>query len=136
MRWRCGPWFSRSDALAGAPGLRALTVAHAQWRQVAGDLAATGARLLAIWASSDQRAPKCSRSISGRSGRPRGELPTADSDAAYPGIEDLFPGGRAHAARNGRPVRDSLNRSGCSPVAAARRVAAKLSADYSIHRKR
>ena len=48
-------WFARSEAQPGAPGLRALTVSHEEWRQVAQDLAAAGGRLLALWASRDEQ---------------------------------------------------------------------------------
>ena len=55
-------WFARSDAQPGAPGLRALTVSREEWRQVAQDLAAAGGRLVALWASRDERgAPTDSR---------------------------------------------------------------------------
>ena len=95
-------WFSRSDAHAGAPGLRALTVTHAQWRQVTRDLAATGAKLLAIWASSDERGQNIRAAFLADQGGLVVNLPTADPDAPYPGIEDLFPA----AARMQRAMAD------------------------------
>jgi Ni,Fe-hydrogenase III large subunit/Ni,Fe-hydrogenase III component G len=95
-------WFARSEAHAGAPGLRALAVTRVQWRQVAQDLAATGARLLALWASLDERAPNVRAAfLADRAGLVV-TLPTAEADASYPGLEDLFPA----AARMQRAMAD------------------------------
>jgi Ni,Fe-hydrogenase III large subunit/Ni,Fe-hydrogenase III component G len=95
-------WFARGEAHAGAPGLRALTVTSAQWRQVAQDLAATGARLLAIWASSDERGPRVFAAFLADLGGLVVTLPIEDPDEPYPGIEDLFPA----AARMQRAMAD------------------------------
>ena len=43
--------FETAVKLPGAPGLRRLTVTEEQWLEAARDLAAAGARLLALWAS-------------------------------------------------------------------------------------
>ena len=48
-------WFDRSDALPGAPGLHSLAVPSGEWRGLAQDAAAAGARLVALWASADSR---------------------------------------------------------------------------------
>jgi Ni,Fe-hydrogenase III large subunit len=93
-------WFARSEAYAGAPGLRALTVTPVQWRQAAQELAGAGARLLALWASADEHPAVTVRAafLADRSGLLL-SLPLADPDASYPGIEDLFsPAGRMQRA--------------------------------------
>jgi Ni,Fe-hydrogenase III large subunit/Ni,Fe-hydrogenase III component G len=95
-------WFAKSEAHAGAPGLRALTVMPEQWRQVARDLAATRARLLAIWASSEERTSMVRAVFLADRGGLVVTLPTADAEASYPGIEDLFPA----AARMQRAMAD------------------------------
>jgi len=84
-------WLERSDAHPGAPGLRALTVTRSQWRQVALDLAAGGARLLGMWASPDKRAPQVRTAFLADRGGLIVTLPEAEAGASYPGIEDLFP---------------------------------------------
>lgn len=85
-------WFARSEAQPGAPGLHALTVSHEQWRQAAQDLAASGARLMALWASGDRHgAQKIHAAFVGELGGLVLSLPNEAPDAPYPGIEDLFP---------------------------------------------
>ena len=99
-------WFARSDAQPGAPGLRALTVSGEEWRQVAADVAATGGRFLALWAS--EGAPGAPAApvvraafLAARAGLVV-SLPIADREAPYPGLEDLFPA----AARMQRALAD------------------------------
>ena len=85
-------WFARSGAQPGAPGLRALTVSREEWRRVAEDSAAAGGRLLALWASEDERAGPIVRAVF--LAEKRGlvlSLPVTDPQALYPGLEDLFP---------------------------------------------
>ena len=96
-------WFSHSETLRGAPGMRALTVSHDQWRQAAQDLAAAGARLLALWASADERTAPTIRAafLTEHTGLVL-SLPITDPDTQYPGLEDLFP----VAARLQRAVAD------------------------------
>ncbi len=96
-------WFARSGAQPGAPGLRALTVSREEWRQVAEDSAAAGGRLLALWASEDERAAPVIRAVF--LGEKHGlvlNLPVTEPQAAYPGLEDLFPA----AARMQRALAD------------------------------
>lgn len=45
-------WWGKARELPGAPRVRGLGVTAEQWRQCAGDVAASGGRLLAMWASS------------------------------------------------------------------------------------
>jgi Ni,Fe-hydrogenase III large subunit len=96
-------WFTRSEVLRGSPGLRALTVAHDQWRWAAQDLAAAGGRLVTLWASADERMAPTIRAafLTEYSGLVL-SLPLADPDTPYPGLEDLFP----VAARLQRAVAD------------------------------
>src|SRR5579862_1648365 len=97
------PWLARSEAHPGAPGLRAFTVSQDEWRQVAEDLGAAGARLLALWASTDEHARTHVRAafLTDQGGLVL-TLPIADPDALYPGIEDFFP----VAARMQRAIAD------------------------------
>src|SRR6185369_6568478 len=85
-------WFTRSTPQRGAPGLHALTVSQEQWRQVAQDFAAAAGRLLALWASADERGRPAIRA--GLLAERRGLLlsaPIAHPETPYPGIGDLFP---------------------------------------------
>ena len=85
-------WFTRSTPQRGAPGLHALTVSQEQWRQVAQDFAAAAGRLLALWASADERGRPAIRA--GLLAERRGlvlSAPIAHPETPYPGIGDLFP---------------------------------------------
>jgi Ni,Fe-hydrogenase III large subunit/Ni,Fe-hydrogenase III component G len=85
-------WFTRSEPCSGAPGLRALTVPPEQWRQVAQDFAAAAGRLLALWASADERGTPTIRAAF--LSESRGLLlstPIPHADPPYPGIGDFFP---------------------------------------------
>jgi len=96
-------WFTRSYTQPGAPGLRALTVAPEEWRQVTQDLAAAGGRLVALWASRDERGAATIRGtfLAERRGLVL-SLQLADAEAPYPGLVDLFPA----AARMQRALAD------------------------------
>ena len=122
-------WFARSDAQPGAPGLRALRVSREEWRQVAEDVAAAGGRLVALWASPDERAALTIRAAFLAEHRGLvANLRVADREAPYPGLEDLFPA----AARMQRALADlsgmRSHRSGYAPLAAPRGMAEQLSA--------
>src|SRR5882724_6190843 len=95
--------FQRSEAHPGAPGLRALTVPHEHWQQVAFDLSAAGARLVALWASGDAHSAPLIHAafVAERAGFVL-TLPMVDSEKPYPGIEELFPA----AARMQRAMAD------------------------------
>jgi Ni,Fe-hydrogenase III large subunit len=96
-------WSELSEPHAGAPGLRALTVSADQWRRVAQDMAAAGGRLVALWASGGERMEP--RIHAAYVAEPAGlvlTLPMADPDAAYPGLENIFPA----AARMQRAAAD------------------------------
>jgi Ni,Fe-hydrogenase III large subunit/Ni,Fe-hydrogenase III component G len=97
------PWYARSEAHLGAPGLRELTVSHEEWREVALDVAAAGGRLVSLWASGDDGTGTVIRAafLGGQGGLVL-TLPIADTDTPYPGIEDLFPA----AARMQRAAAD------------------------------
>ncbi len=85
-------WFSRSVPQSGAPGLRALTLSLEQWRPVAEDFVAASGRLLALWASADERGTPAIRA--GFLAEGRGllvSLPLAHPQTPYRGIGDLFP---------------------------------------------
>jgi Ni,Fe-hydrogenase III large subunit len=83
-------WLDRSQPLAGAPGLRGVDVAAAEWRQGALDLAAGGARLEALWTECTHGA--AARALYG------GDdflllvtLSLARGETEYPSVADVFP---------------------------------------------
>src|SRR5512138_1301594 len=96
-------WFAQSDVQPGAPGLHARTVSRAEWRQAVEELAAVGGRLVALWASRDERAaPTVRAAFLADGGGLVLSLRLADADVPYPGLEDLFPA----AARMQRAMAD------------------------------
>src|SRR6516162_506747 len=85
-------WWAESAEQLGAPGLRALTVSSDDWSRVAQELAAGGARLLALWASrAGPEPPEVHAVFLTNSGALLLNLPMADADARYPGLEPHFP---------------------------------------------
>ncbi|HVN46607.1 MAG TPA: hypothetical protein VMT66_15365 [Steroidobacteraceae bacterium] len=77
---------------AGAPGVRALELARADWEQAVQQLAAAGARLLALWAS---RTPAGTPAVCALllidSGALLLNLALDAGDVSYPGLEAHFP---------------------------------------------
>jgi Ni,Fe-hydrogenase III large subunit/Ni,Fe-hydrogenase III component G len=107
LRW----WFDRAadqsesnrGAIAGAPGILGLPVARVEWLKAAHDMAMHGGRLLALWASRDERGEDLVRAAFTADSRVLVlALAVRESDGAYPGIEELFPG----ASRMQRAVAD------------------------------
>ena len=99
-------WLTRSEAVPGAPGLRALTVSADQWRSIAQDLAAAAHRLVALWASADPRGGPTLRAVF--VGTADGfvlSVPLVHCESPYPGVERPVSGRRAHAARDPRSDR-------------------------------
>jgi Ni,Fe-hydrogenase III large subunit len=115
-------WWERARALPGAPRTRGTGVTAAQWSACAADLAASGARLLAMWASPCGEIAPVPQSGPGARGATevygafltdRGVLvmelsvgegaACAGPDADYPGLEALFP----CASRMQRAMSDS-----------------------------
>jgi Ni,Fe-hydrogenase III large subunit/Ni,Fe-hydrogenase III component G len=96
-------WFASSEPQPGAPGLCALTVSLDQWRRVAQDVAAEAGRLLALWASADERCTPTIRAafLTERRGLLL-SVPIARPEVPYLGIGDLFPA----AARMQRAIAD------------------------------
>jgi Ni,Fe-hydrogenase III large subunit len=91
-------WWSKARELPGAPRTRGLGATVEEWSNCAADVAASGGRLLAMWASAcDGRAPEVYAAFLIDRGVLVLELPLRQSDAAaseladYPGIEVLFP---------------------------------------------
>jgi Ni,Fe-hydrogenase III large subunit len=103
-------WWERARAVPGAPRTRGTGVGAGEWGPCAGDVAASGGRLLAMWASACGGIAPDPQPGDGACGATevyaafltdRGvlviELPVADGaarthpDADYPGIESLFP---------------------------------------------
>jgi Ni,Fe-hydrogenase III large subunit len=84
-------WWAGSNEQPGAPGVRALSVSSDDWSQAAHELAARGARLLALWAShSGHEPPKVHAAFLIDSGALLLSLMT-EAEARYPGLEPHFP---------------------------------------------
>ncbi len=85
-------WFARSVTQPGAPALRALEVSREEWRQIVQDVAATGARLVTLWASQAEAgdAAVYALFLTEHSGIVVG-MPVTDPDLSYEGIDDIFP---------------------------------------------
>jgi len=93
-------WRAGAMPLAGAPGMRSLTVDGEAWRAAAQCLAGEGARLLALWGDDTGAIPRVLAAFATAAG---GGAPTATetlllalpvkraSEQAYPGIEEFFP---------------------------------------------
>jgi len=82
----------QARTMPGAPGLRAIEVHPAAWRDLAQDVAATGGRLLALWGS---HASAADREVALVALVPDGAIAATTrlgvSDDCCPGIEDVFP---------------------------------------------
>jgi len=84
-------WWTQGLEQAGAPGVRALAVSREDWTRAARELAAGGARLLAMWASAGASvAPTVRVAFLLDSGALLLSLRLADADALYPGLEEFF----------------------------------------------
>jgi Ni,Fe-hydrogenase III large subunit len=85
-------WFDSANAVPGAPAVRTRTVTSAEWRDVAQAVAASGGRLLALWAQGGIGEPQ---SVVAAFGADPGvlliELPMPDATLEYPGLERIFP---------------------------------------------
>jgi Ni,Fe-hydrogenase III large subunit len=93
-------WWGKAGELPGAPRTRGLGVTAEEWSHCAADVAASGGRMLAMWASSCDASSRATEVYAAflvdpgvlivelpvrRSGAPASAL------AEYPGIEALFP---------------------------------------------
>jgi len=95
-------WSARSQWQPGAPGLRSLTVTAGEWRAVMEDVRAAGGRLVALWASREDRLDTVrAAALAGTQGLIV-SLPLEGLGESYAGLEDLFPA----ATRMQRAVRD------------------------------
>jgi Ni,Fe-hydrogenase III large subunit len=96
-------WWARSRAQAGAPGVRALNISSEDWDRAAKDLAAEGARLVAMWGSrGGQEGPTVHAAFLIDSGALLLNLRLADPNACYHGLQERFPS----AARMQRAMAD------------------------------
>ena len=85
-------WWAESLQQVGAPGTRALAVSSENWTRAARELAADGARLLAMWASGRERvAPTVHAAFLVDSGVLLLSLQLAGVDTPFPGLEESFP---------------------------------------------
>ena len=83
--------------------LSALTVSRDHWRALLQDLAASGVRLLTLWASRDEREAHIIRAAFLTEARVFIlSLPLANAEERYPGLQDLFPA----ASRMQRAIAD------------------------------
>jgi hypothetical protein len=96
-------WLDRSTVLPGAPGVDALSVSLEEWRSLATDFAAAGARLVALWASGDDTGAPVVRAAFQADRRALVvSLRLDDAGVRYPGLENLFPA----ASRMQRAIAD------------------------------
>ena len=83
---------AHGHTLPGAPGWRTQNVSPEEWVHAAQELAGSGARLAALWASSGERgAPIVRAAFFTGTGPLLLNLPLDETDALYPGLEELFP---------------------------------------------
>lgn len=95
-------WSARSEWQPGAPGLRSLTATAGEWRALMEDVRAAGGRLIALWASRENRVDTVrAAALTGSEGLIV-SLPLEGLGQSYAGLEDLFPA----ATRMQRAVRD------------------------------
>ncbi|MGE0225069.1 MAG: hydrogenase expression protein HypE [Acetobacteraceae bacterium] len=81
-------WLDDATPLPGAPRVRGLTVDADAWRQVAQEVAATGGRLLSLWAGGGNT---LHAAYALGPGALVLSLPVTEAAEPYPGIEDIFP---------------------------------------------
>jgi len=89
-------WWERARLVPGAPSVRGLEVSAEEWLQSAGDAAAAGGRLLALWVSREPRESQTALVYGAYLtdvGVLINELPVdiTEDGRTYPGLEGLFP---------------------------------------------
>jgi len=84
-------WWAESAEQPGAPGVRALAVSTEDWTRAAAELAAGGARLLAMWASRTESPRTVHAAFLLDSGALLLNLSLAGAETPYPGLEPHFP---------------------------------------------
>lgn len=97
-------WLARAEVLPGGPGLRAIAVSAGDWLNVARDVAASGGRLLALWASGEGTVPVVRASYLAQQGVLLVNLPLDTPDPGYPSLEEVFPA----AGRMQRAIADLM----------------------------
>jgi Ni,Fe-hydrogenase III large subunit len=95
-------WSARSQWQPGAPGLRSLIVTAGEWHGLMEDVRAAGGRLIALWATREDRLDTVRAAVLAGSQGLIVSLPLEGLGEAYIGLEDLFPA----ATRMQRAVRD------------------------------
>jgi Ni,Fe-hydrogenase III large subunit/Ni,Fe-hydrogenase III component G len=84
--------FDRGGKVAGAPAVQGSIVRDEEWRRAAQEMAAAGARLLALWANRDADGRNWVRALYGaQTAALVVSLPLAAEQRQYPGIEHSFP---------------------------------------------
>ncbi len=91
-----GKWWDRAQEVPGAPHVRGLGVVADEWQQAARDAAASGGRLLSLWASQEAHPPMRHTICAAYwidPGILLAELPVQPGREApaYPGLEEIFP---------------------------------------------
>ena len=96
-------WLSEAEPVAGAPGVCRRAVDAGGWRAAAQDVAASGGRLLTLWASADAVGVPCVwAAYAAEQGVLLVSCAIEPPARAYPALDDLFPA----AVRQQRAVRD------------------------------
>ena len=96
-------WFEQSRPLAGAPGVSALEVEHGAWSAAALDVAATGGRLVALWADAPPGGgSRLHAAYAAEPGVLVLSLRLEANEREYPGLHEIYPA----AARMQRAVAD------------------------------
>ena len=107
-------WWERAQVLSGAPRVRGLSVDAADWSRAAEDVAASGGRLLALWACDIGRTPTAMfAAYLSEPGLLVLELPVQSDGGApgYPSLAPLFPA----ANRMQRAARDLADLASSDP---------------------
>lgn len=87
-------WWERASTAEGAPSVRRLSVNAEQWSSAIQDLSAAGGRLLALWAGGQQDDASSAIVYAALQLEPGVlvlELQIAHPEAAYPGLEQIYP---------------------------------------------
>ena len=96
-------WFEQATPLAGAPGMATLAVGPEAWAAVALDIAATGGRLVTLWAESRASGESCLRAVYAAGPRVLvASLALPPEERGYHGLHEVFPA----AGRMQRAVAD------------------------------
>ncbi len=83
-------WLAQSSTLAGAPGAARILTTPDTWRSLAQDVAASGGRLLALWADRDESTTVLAAFLCDTA-LVVAQLELPEGETSYPGLAGLFP---------------------------------------------